>query len=141
MATNKLDDRTFDEMLGRALKKHSEAVPAGFTTRMLRQIEQAEERRVLARVVLKERLALAACIAFAGSVVIAAVAFPGFLSGVFAAVGTAMAGQGDSLLARVPKIAEGFQSQWRLYAVLAGVFVFVVYGIVDLFFDERLRLA
>ena len=49
-------EKQFDEMLGRALRQHSEAVPADFTERMLRQIDSAEEQRILARVVLQERV-------------------------------------------------------------------------------------
>ncbi len=47
------------EMLGRTLRSFSPGVPADFTETMLRRIGQAEEQKILARVVLQERLALA----------------------------------------------------------------------------------
>ncbi len=67
----------FDEMLGRALRGSSEPVPAHFTDRMLRQIEEAEQQRILAQVVLQERLALAGCIALSIIAIVVAAVFPG----------------------------------------------------------------
>lgn len=46
---DRLSKDKFDEMLGWALKKHSEPVPAGFTDRVLRLIEEAEEWEISAR--------------------------------------------------------------------------------------------
>jgi hypothetical protein len=51
----------FDRMLSQALQRHSESVPADFTALVLRRVEQTQEQRILARVVLQERLFLAGC--------------------------------------------------------------------------------
>ncbi len=61
MAANRMDDN-FDKTLSKALKSHSGPVPYNFTERVLEQIRREHERKVLARVVLQERLALAGCI-------------------------------------------------------------------------------
>ena len=62
MAANRMDD-DFDKALGKALKSHTGPVPYNFTERVLERIRREHERKVLARVVLQERLALAGCIA------------------------------------------------------------------------------
>ena len=67
----------FDEILGRALRRSSEPVPADFTDRMLRQIEEAEQQKILAQVVLQERLALAGCIVLGITTIVVAAVFPG----------------------------------------------------------------
>jgi hypothetical protein len=65
----------FDKILYQALKRHSEPVPADFAGRMLRQIREAENRRILARVVMEERLALAGCIVLGIMAIVAVVVF------------------------------------------------------------------
>lgn len=61
MATNRMDDN-FDKALAKELKSHTGPVPYNFTERVLEQIRKEQEQKVLARVVLQERLALAGCI-------------------------------------------------------------------------------
>ena len=76
-------DDKFDEMLGRTLRSSSQAVPADFTQKMLNQIRQAEEQKILARVVLQERLALAGCIVFGAAAIVAVAAFPDTIAAFF----------------------------------------------------------
>ncbi|GAG10494.1 unnamed protein product, partial [marine sediment metagenome] len=73
---NKNKDK-FDKTLRQALQLSSGPSPADFTERILRQIRQAEERRILARVVLQERLALAGCIVLGTLVIVMAAVLPG----------------------------------------------------------------
>lgn len=61
MAANKTDD-SFDKALAKALKSHTGPVPYNFTEQVLEQIRREQEQKILARVVLQERLALAGCI-------------------------------------------------------------------------------
>ena len=44
MLKNRPNEDKFDRMLGRALQKHSEPVPADFTERILRQIEEVKQK-------------------------------------------------------------------------------------------------
>ena len=61
MAANRMEDN-FDKTLAKALKSHTGPVPYNFTEQVLEQIRREHEQKVLARVVLQERLALAGCI-------------------------------------------------------------------------------
>ena len=115
----------FDEMLGRALRRSSEPVPADFTDRMLRQIRETEEQRILARVVLQERLALAGCIALGIIAIVVAAVFPG--------IATSFTKQMGSLSDKIPQAIEAISGKWQLYyTVFAGVFGFAVYSLLDL---------
>lgn len=71
--TDRFDEDRFDRMLAQTLQRHSEPTPADFTERMITAVKQAEQQRILASVVLQQRLALAASILF-GAVTIVAVA-------------------------------------------------------------------
>ncbi len=117
-------EKQFDEMLGRALRQHSEVVPADFTKRMLRQIDSAEEQRILARVVLQERLSLVGCIVLGIIVLVVSMAFPD--------IAVSLTKQ---LMGSISKIGEGieaFRYDWQFYTVFVGVSGFVVYSLVDL---------
>jgi hypothetical protein len=131
----------FDRMLSQALHKHSEPVPAGFTARLLRQIKQAEEQRILARVVLQERLALAACIALAGTVVVLGSLFPDFVVTVFRSIAAGATARGEVLIERIPQTIEAFGGQWRLYTILAAALGFAIYSLVELLVGDRATMA
>jgi len=122
MAVDKEDK--FDEMLGRALRRSPEPVPADFTNRILRQIEKAEQQRILAQVVLQERLALAGCIALGIIAIVVAAVFPG--------IATSFTKQMGSLSDKIPQAIEAVSNEWQLYyMVFAGVFGFAVYTLLD----------
>lgn len=57
----------FDQLLTEALQQHSEPVRAGFTDKVLHQIDHFEEQKLLKRVVLEARVVLTSCIVFAAS--------------------------------------------------------------------------
>ncbi len=131
----------FDKMLGRTLRSSSPGVPADFTERMLRRIRQAEEQKILARVVLQERLALAGCIVFAAAAIVAVVAFPGAIAAVFQSAAGSFTERGGALVDRIPQTIETVRGQWQLYTVLAAMAGFAVYSLVDLLAGDRLRTA
>jgi len=122
MSVNK--EEKFDEMLGRALQGHSEPVPADFTARMLRQIREDQEQRILARVVLQERLSLAGSIALGVIVVVVAMAFPG--------ISVNLVKQAGGFISKISQAVEAVRYEWQLYTVFVGVFGFAVYSLVDL---------
>ncbi len=122
----------FDEMLGRALRWSLEPVPADFTDRILRQIREAEERRILARVVLQERLALAGCIVLGIIAIVVAVVFPGIATSFTKQIGGFSAGC-LTALDKIPQAIEAVSNEWQLYmTVFVGVFGFAVYSLMDL---------
>jgi len=134
-------DDKFDRMLGRTLHSFSPSVPADFSKRMLRRIRQAEEQKILARVVLQERLALAGCIVFAAAAIVAVAVFPGAIAALFQGVAGSFTERGGALVDRIPQAIETVRGQWQLYTVLAAMAGFAVYSLVDLLAGDRLRTA
>jgi len=141
MLRNRPSEDKFDEMLGRALQRHSEPVPADFTERMLRQIKEAREQRILARVVLQERLALAGCVVLGAAAIVAVVAFPGRVTGIFGSIAGSFTEQGSALIGRILQTIEAVRGEWQFYTVMGAVFGFAVYSLVDLLLGDRLRIA
>ena len=142
MLANRLNaDDKFDKMLGRTLRSSSPGAPADFSERMLRRIRQAEEQKILARVVLQERLALAGCIVFGAAAIVAVAVFPGAIAAVFQGVAGSFTERGGALVDRIPQTIETVRGQWQLYTVLAAMAGFAVYSLVDLLAGDRLRTA
>ena len=125
----------FDKRLSQALQGHSEPVPADFTDRMLRQIDSAENRRILARVVMEERLTLAGCIVLGIMAIVAVVVFPGIAVSLKELVGTSL----NQITQAIGAVLHGTPDggyEWQLYMVFAGVFGFAVCSLVDLLVSE-----
>ena len=141
MSADRFDERRFDEMLGRALRSSSAPAPAGFTGRMLQQIRQAEEQRILSRVVWQQRLALAACIVIAASATVVGVLFTSDIASAFRSIGASLTGQLNTLAGGIAETIGAISSDWQFYAVLAGALAFAVYAFVDLWVGDRLRTA
>lgn len=134
-------DDKFDKMLGRTLRSFSEPVPTDFTETMLRRIRQAEEQKILARVILQERLALAGCIVFGAAAIVAVAAFPDTIAAVFQSVAGSFTERGGALVDRIPQTIETVRGQWQFYTVFAAMAGFAVYSLVDLLAGDRLRTA
>jgi hypothetical protein len=143
MMAGKLDEGKFDEMLGQSLRRHSEPVPVGFTERMLRQIEEAEQRRILARVVWQERLSLAGCIVFGVLAAVGVAVFPGRIAGILRGIAAGFAERGGAYINGIGRSIsiEAVRSEWQLYIILALVLGFAAYCIVDMLVGDRLRMA
>ena len=136
MPADKLNEDKFDEVLGRALRGHTEPVPDDFADRMLRQIKEAEERRILARVVLQERVALAGCIVLGIMAIVAVAVFPSVAVSLKELVGTSL----NRITQIVGAVRElPLRYEWQLYTVFAGVFGFAVYSLVDLLVGDSWR--
>ena len=143
MVAGKLNGDKFDEMLGQSLRRHSEPVPAGFTERMLSQIEEAEQQEILARVIWQERLALAGCLVFGALAAIGITVFPGRVAGVLRGIATGFTERGRAVVDGIGQTIsiETVRSEWQLYAILALVLGFAVYSLVDVLVGDRLRTA
>lgn len=59
----------FDGFLADALQKHTEPVRPGFTDNILKQVDVIEQQKLLAKIVMQERIALAGCVTLAISVI------------------------------------------------------------------------
>jgi len=143
MVAGKLNEDKFDEILGQSLRRHSEPVPAGFTERMLSQIEEAEQKEILARVIWQERLALAGCIVFGALAAIGVTVFPGRIAGVLQGIATGFTERGGAVVDGIGQAIsiETVRSEWQLYAILALVLGFAVFSLVDMLVGDRLRTA
>jgi hypothetical protein len=137
----KLNEDKFDEMLGESLRRHSEPVPADFTERMLRQVKEAEERQILARVVWQERLSLAGCIVFSVLAAVGVTVFPGRVAGILRSIAAGFTERGGIYIDKIGQTIEIVRSEWQLYIVLALVLGFAAYCVVDMLVGERLRTA
>ncbi|MDH4241914.1 MAG: hypothetical protein OEW48_20320 [Phycisphaerae bacterium] len=143
MMASKLNEDKFDEMLGESLRRHSEPVPADFTERTLKQIEEAEQRRILARVVLQERLSLAGCIVFGVLAAVGITVFPGRIAGILRNIAAGFAERGGAYIDGIGRTisVETIRSEWQLYIILALVLGFAAYCVVDMLVGDRLRTA
>jgi hypothetical protein len=112
-----------DENLRRTLKSHSEAAPPDFTDRVVNQIRESEEKRILASVVLQERLALAGAVILAVMMIIAAVALP--------AIAGRLTQHAETFAHTTSRALEALSSQWRLCTAFTAAFVLAVYCLVD----------
>lgn len=141
MSTNRLNEDRFDHMLQRSLQGHCEPVPAGFTARVLREVEISEEQRILARVVWQERLALAGCILLGAAAFVGALLSPGRAVSLLRSLAGSFIEHGGALLDRIPQVVGVVGGDWRLCVVLAVALGFAVYSLAELFLGDRLRLA
>lgn len=143
MVAGKLNEDRFDKMLGQSLRRHSEPVPAGFTERMLKQIEEAEQKEILARVVLQERLALAGCLIFGALSAIGITIFPGRIVGILRSIVANVAERGVAFVDGVGQSIsiETIRSEWQLYTILALVLGLAVVSLVDMLVGDKLRMV
>jgi hypothetical protein len=133
MPANKSSEDKFDQMLVRALRQHSESAPAGFTQKISEQIRKADEQVILARVAMKEKLALAGCIALGAVSIIMAISFPG-AAGAFTQQLEAFLNK----ISQIPKTLTTVRWAWQYYVVFAGVFGYAVYHLTDLLVGDSL---
>ncbi|UCC98790.1 MAG: hypothetical protein JSW66_02630 [Phycisphaerales bacterium] len=138
---NRLSENSFDEMLGRALRASSEPVPADFTPKTIRQIRQAEQRRILARVVLQERLALAGCIALLAAAALVPMLLTDALAGVLQGTAAGFTDQGRVFVDKIPQTLQALLARWQLCAVMAAVIGLAGYSLADLLVGDRLRMG
>jgi hypothetical protein len=143
MVAGKLNEDKFDEMLGQSLRRHSEPVPADFTEKMLREVREVQERQILARVVLQERVSLAGCIVFGILAFVGITVFPGRIVGILRSIMAGFTERGGALVDGIGRTIsmETVRSEWQMYTILALVLGFALYCVVDMLVGDRLRTA
>jgi len=139
MPTDRLNECDFDQMLGRALRSSSQTVPANFTGRMLRRIRDSQERRILARIVLQERLALAGCIALPIAVLAGGLAFPDAAAELFQRAAGAFTQHGRVFADGIPQAVEAVREQWQFCLATAAACALAVYSFAALLLGDKLR--
>ena len=138
---DELKDRIDSEPNGltRALQRHREPVPADFTAKVLRRLRQAQERKILACVILKERLALAGCIIFSCIAFVVVRVFPEIAEVVLRNIAKFVTYKGEALADRILQTIIAFSTDWQTYTILAVALGFAAYNIFELFRHENLK--
>ena len=141
MPTDRLNECDFDQMLGRALQSSSQSVPADFTQRMLKRLRQSEEQRILARIVLQERLALAGCIVLVAAVLAGGLVLPDAAAESLQLGARAFTQQRHAFIEEIPRTVEVIRGQWQWYLALSAAAGFAVYSLAGLWLGKRLWIA
>lgn len=123
------------------LRRPSVVGQVDFTERMLRQVREVEERRILARVFWQERIALAGSIAVGAGAIVAVMVFPGRIGAFLRRIGASFAERGAAWADRIPQTIGVVVSEWQLYAVLGVLLGFAICCFVDLLAGDKLRMA
>jgi len=132
--TDKLKDR-FDfppNGLTRVLQRHHEPVPADFTDKVLRKPRQAQEQKILARVVLQERIALAGCVVFCGISFVAATVFPDIVAAALRGMAASVLQICGALTGEIQQTIRAFIAEWQTYTIPVGALGFAVYSFIEL---------
>ncbi len=123
-------ENDFDKMLKGALRTRSGHVPGEFADNVLRRAQVLDEQKILAKVILQERLALAMCITIALAAIAAVVAYSQTLP-------TAWTGLKSLFYGIAKQIALMPQYDGLFGIVTAGVIGFAVYSFFNLLFADR----
>ncbi|MHC4213896.1 MAG: hypothetical protein ACYSWP_11040 [Planctomycetota bacterium] len=127
---NSQNENRFDKILKTALRAHIEHVPADFADNVSRRVLALHEQKILAKIILQERLALAACITIPLAATVAIFAFPQILT-------TTWTGLRNLFYAIAKQIALMPQYDWQFWAALVAVAGFAAYSVFDLLFADR----
>ena len=122
----------FGKMLTNALHEHKEPLRPGFTDKVLTKIDAMENARILKGIVLRERLALAGCIAIF-------LAMIGCILTYSKVITANLSQLAQGLNTAIGQAGTGVQQNWQISLVAVGVIVFMVYGSYDLFFAKNTR--
>ena len=128
-ANNSRHEDSFDNMLKGALRAHVEPVRSDFADTVLRQVQALDEQKILAKVILQERLALAACIIVPAAAAVVIFAFPQVPAATWAGLKSMFYGTAKQV-ALMPHY------NWQFGVVLVAVIGFAGYSIFDLLFAD-----
>ncbi len=129
-ANNSQYEDRFDKMLKGALRARSEPVRSDFTNHVLKQVQALDEQKILAKVILQERLALATCITVPLAATAAIFAYPQILT-------TAWTGLQSLFYGIAKQFALMTQHDWQFCVALVAVAGFAAYSVFDLLFADR----
>ncbi|MDD5011425.1 MAG: hypothetical protein PHQ00_04810 [Phycisphaerae bacterium] len=114
------NERKFDEILKKNLKKHRELVRDDFAKELLTKIQIIEQQNAIRKVVLQEKISLAAFILLPLSVIALMFAFPDIVMGT------------GRLLTESPQLmiqaVIALSKQWQLLAYCASALLACSYG-------------
>ena len=114
----------FDKMLSEGLKRHSEPVRPGFTANVISKLEQEQQQKLLAKIVMQERLAIASCTAV-GMVLLSGIIF------LWKDILAVMSSSWNSLTNTKDEAFAYCSSDWNLTIIFAVTAVFILYALLD----------
>jgi len=138
LITDEPNEHSFDRILVRALKQHSETIPGDFTTNVQMRIRKAQEQRILARVIWQERLTLAGSIALAGAVIFVGVAFRESLTKTHRNIVDSFTMDSQAAVGKMLQIVDTISGDWQQYAILAVISLFALYSLADFLTGHRI---
>jgi len=118
----------FGKILATALAKQTTPVPDDFADNVLKKIQAAEQQNILSKIILQERLALAACIVLPLSVLVFILTFPEFV--------IKFSQQMVQICSTAVDTAMNTQFQWQSLIALAVAVAFAIYTFFDLLFAD-----
>jgi hypothetical protein len=108
---------------------------------MLKRLRQSEEQRILARIVLQERLALAGCIVLVAAVLAGGLVLPDAAAESLQLGARAFTQQRHAFIEEIPRTVEVIRGQWQWYLALSAAAGFAVYSLAGLWLGKRLWIA
>jgi hypothetical protein len=123
-------DDKFDKMLRGALRARSQPVRSDFADKVLKQVQTLDEQKILAKVILQERLALAVCIIVPVVAAAAIFAYPQILA-------TGWIGLKSMFYSVAKQIALMPKCNWQFWAVIVAAIGFAGYSVFDLLFADN----
>jgi hypothetical protein len=108
---------------------------------MLKRLRQSEEQRILARIVLQERLALAGCIVLVAMVLAGGLFLPDAAAESLHRAAGAFTQRGLAFAEGIPQTIEAIQGQWQFCLTLAVAAGIALYSLAELWLGERPKTA
>jgi len=140
LITDEPNEHSFDRILVRALKQHSETIPGDFTTNVQMRIRKAQEQRILARVIWQERLTLVGSIALASLMITGGLIFREYLVNIYYYIVNSLIADEQTLFVTMPRLVKTICSNWQQYAILAVISMFALYSLADFLTGHRIRI-
>ncbi|MFA5293528.1 MAG: hypothetical protein WC496_10895 [Phycisphaerae bacterium] len=124
-AENKQNERRFDDILKKNLKQHRESIRNDFARELLAKIQKAEQQKALAKVIMQERVLLAACIFLPIAAIAVIFAFPNLI--------VESSQQTTILHSLLIQLAKASMNHWQLciyYTMAVAAVIYTVYEMV-----------
>ena len=116
--SSKINDQKLDSLLKDTLSKQTTSTPHDFTDRMMTQIRLEDQRKIIAQIVLKERLALAACIVFAIGTILAMIAFTQVPQRAIESL--------KIISGEIPAVLQAATAAWQILAAVIAILIFTI---------------
>ena len=128
MGTNEFKGDGIDKALKQMLQEYSQQVPKDFSAKLMEQLRAERNRKLLGRIILRERLTLAGCVVAIGVFAVSIILFPGFI--------TRIAELCSNFGYIVSLGQEGLGGVLLSLVLLTAVLLYSLYNLVDLLLGQ-----